>query len=81
MCEPDIDFLNFKRNPDTDLVPGSIAGSDTAFFGRSPVVMPKKKTMKNDQKISKNVKNFFFNVKSTHNPYKVIGSPLGWVTS
>ena len=33
--------------------------------------------MKAGQKISKNVEKVFFYVKSTHNPYTIIGNPLG----
>ena len=36
--------------------------------------------MKNGQKISKNVEKVFFYVNSPHNPYKVSGGPLGWLT-
>ena len=36
--------------------------------------------MKTGQKTSKNVEKLFLYVKSTHNPYKIIGSRLGWLT-
>ena len=59
---------------------GSLLGWLTSFqnpckLDTSPLYI-EKKTMQNDQKISKNVEKLFFYVKSPHNPCEVIGSPL-----